>query len=196
MKIDCDAFRIHEGEKVHLGRRPTQVRDLYESHPHYEEAIGEQIAELTVQQRLLYANSSHSLLLIFQAMDAAGKDSAIAHVMSGVNPQGCQVHSFKHPSAEELSHDFLWRSMASLPARGQIGIFNRSYYEEVLIVRVYRLALFAWIRPTLVAGTARDARALSRASGTAMASRVRRFVDLSARPRTAAKGQPRSVIEH
>jgi PPK2 family polyphosphate:nucleotide phosphotransferase len=94
------------------------------------------IAELSVQQSLLYANNSHSLLLIFQAMDAAGKDSAIQHVMSGVNPQGCQVFSFKHPSAEELAHDFLWRSTRCLPERGNIGIFNRSYYEEVLIVRV------------------------------------------------------------
>ena len=85
---------------------------------------------------MLYANNDHSLLLIFQAMDAAGKDSAIKHVMSGVNPQGCQVTSFKHPSTAELAHDFLWRTTRCLPERGQIGIFNRSYYEEVLIVRV------------------------------------------------------------
>jgi PPK2 family polyphosphate:nucleotide phosphotransferase len=94
-------------------------------------------------QTLLYANNKHSLLLVFQAMDAAGKDSAIKHVMSGVNPQGCQVHSFRHPSAEELEHDFLWRAAGRLPERGHIGIFNRSYYEEVLIVRVHPRILAA-----------------------------------------------------
>jgi len=88
-------------------------------------------------QTLLYASDRYALLLIFQAIDAAGKDSAIKHVMSGVNPQGCQVFSFKHPSAEELDHDFLWRTTRALPERGRIGIFNRSYYEEVLIVRVH-----------------------------------------------------------
>ncbi len=88
-------------------------------------------------QQLLYASNRHAVLLIFQAMDAAGKDGAIRHVMSGVNPQGCQVFSFKHPSAAELLHDFLWRTTRDLPERGRIGIFNRSYYEEVLIVRVH-----------------------------------------------------------
>src|SRR5579871_4800655 len=94
----------------------------------------ERLAEL---QELLYADNRWSLLLIFQALDAAGKDSAIKHVMSGVNPQGCQVFSFKHPSAEELAHDFLWNATRRLPERGHIGIFNRSYYEEVLVVRVH-----------------------------------------------------------
>jgi len=136
MKIDCDDFRIAEGKKAGLAKRPTTVQPLYKSRKRYQALIEEQIAELAVQQTLLYANNSHSLLLIFQAMDAAGKDSAIKHVMSGVNPQGCQVYSFKHPSTEELEHDFLWRSTRCLPERGQIGIFNRSYYEEVLIVRV------------------------------------------------------------
>ena len=93
--------------------------------------------ELSSLQRLHYASNRYALLLIFQAMDAAGKDGAIRHVMSGVNPQGCQVFSFKHPSATELEHDFLWRTTRSLPERGRIGIFNRSYYEEVLIVRVH-----------------------------------------------------------
>jgi polyphosphate kinase 2 (PPK2 family) len=88
-------------------------------------------------QNVLYASNQYALLLIFQAMDAAGKDSAIKHVMSGVNPQGCQVFSFKHPSTEELEHDFLWRTTRCLPERGRIGIFNRSYYEEVLIARVH-----------------------------------------------------------
>jgi len=136
MKIDCSAFRVQEGETVSLAKRPTTVAPLYRSRKHYRALIEETIAELTLQQSMLYANSSHCLLLIFQAMDAAGKDSAIKHVMSGVNPQGCQVYSFKHPSTAELAHDFLWRTTRCLPERGQIGIFNRSYYEEVLIVRV------------------------------------------------------------
>jgi len=136
MKIDCSDFRIVEGKKAGLAMRPTAVKPLYRSRKHYRALIEEHIAELAVQQSLLYANNSHSLLLIFQAMDAAGKDSAIKHVMSGVNPQGCQVYSFKHPSTAELAHDFLWRTTRCLPERGQIGIFNRSYYEEVLIVRV------------------------------------------------------------
>ncbi|MGF1524686.1 MAG: polyphosphate kinase 2 family protein [Leptolyngbyaceae cyanobacterium] len=95
------------------------------------------IEELAKFQDKLYAQNIHALLIIFQAMDAAGKDSTIKHVMSGINPQGCQVFSFKHPSAEELDHDYLWRSFKALPERGRIGIFNRSYYEEVLIVRVH-----------------------------------------------------------
>ena len=101
---------------------------------------------------MLYASNSRALLLIFQAMDAAGKDGAIAHVMSGINPQGCQVFSFKHPSAEELQHDFLWRTTRNLPERGRIGIFNRSYYEEVLIVRVHPEILRAEGLPDTSAG--------------------------------------------
>ena len=97
----------------------------------------EHVAQLSSQQQLLYASNRYAVLLIFQAMDAAGKDGAIRHVMSGVNPQGCQVFSFKHPSPSELQHDFLWRTTRDLPERGRIGIFNRSYYEEVLIVRVH-----------------------------------------------------------
>jgi PPK2 family polyphosphate:nucleotide phosphotransferase len=136
MKIDCDEFRVVEGKKAALDRRPTTIKPLYPSRDAYQALIKEHVAKLSVQQGMLYANDTHSLLLIFQAMDAAGKDSAIKHVMSGVNPQGCQVYSFKHPSAAELAHDFLWRTTRCLPERGQIGIFNRSYYEEVLIVRV------------------------------------------------------------
>ena len=136
MKIDCADFLIAEGKAAGLEKRPTTLAPLYRSHKHYRALIAEHIGELSVQQSMLYANGSHSLLLIFQAMDAAGKDSAIRHVMSGVNPQGCQVHSFKHPSATEMAYDFLWRSSRCLPERGQIGIFNRSYYEAVLIVRV------------------------------------------------------------
>lgn len=136
MRISFEEFGVLEGESLDLEKRPTAIKPLYRSRKHYAELIEAHVAELTVQQSLLYANGSHSLLLIFQAMDAAGKDSAIQHVMSGVNPQGCQVFSFKHPSAQELAHDFLWRDTRCLPERGNIGIFNRSYYEEVLIVRV------------------------------------------------------------
>jgi PPK2 family polyphosphate:nucleotide phosphotransferase len=97
----------------------------------------EQVEKLIALQNLLYASDKYAVLMIFQAMDAAGKDSAIKNVMSGINPQGCQVYSFKHPSVEELDHDFLWNATRKLPERGRIGIFNRSYYEEVLIVRVH-----------------------------------------------------------
>ena len=110
---------------------------MYKSKEQYQELLGEHVAQLSSLQQLLYASNRYAVLLIFQAMDAAGKDGAIKHVMSGVNPQGCQVFSFKHPSAAELQHDFLWRTTRDLPERGRIGIFNRSYYEEVLIVRVH-----------------------------------------------------------
>jgi PPK2 family polyphosphate:nucleotide phosphotransferase len=137
MKIDPGKFRVGQGEKVKLKKRPTRVKPCYSSKEHYQELLGEHVAELSGLQDRLYADDRYALLLIFQAMDAAGKDGAIKHVMSGVNPQGCQVFSFKHPSAEELEHDFLWRTTRNLPERGRIGIFNRSYYEEVLIVRVH-----------------------------------------------------------
>jgi PPK2 family polyphosphate:nucleotide phosphotransferase len=137
MKIIPKQFRVHEGHAVHLKEWPTKVKSFYKSGNHYEQILAEHIKELSALQGLLYADNRHSLLLIFQAMDAAGKDGAIKHVMSGVNPQGCQVFSFKHPSLEEREHDFLWRTTRCLPERGHIGIFNRSYYEEVLIVRVH-----------------------------------------------------------
>jgi PPK2 family polyphosphate:nucleotide phosphotransferase len=137
MKIDADDFRVREDAKVELDDWPTRVDPLYKSKAHYKELLAEQVEELSDQQQLLYASDGHAVLLIFQAMDAAGKDGVIRHVMSGVNPQGCQVFSFKHPSATELQHDFLWRTTLDLPERGRIGIFNRSYYEEVLIVRVH-----------------------------------------------------------
>ena len=137
MKIDPNDFRVHEGKKVDLKKWATLIKPMYKSKEHYQELLDAQVQELSVLQRLLYASNRYAVLLIFQAMDAAGKDGAIQHVMSGINPQGCQVFSFKHPSAEELEHDFLWRTTQSLPERGRIGIFNRSYYEEVLIVRVH-----------------------------------------------------------
>ena len=130
-------FRVHAGQTVKLKHWPTAVRPVYRSKKHYRRLLAEHVEQLSDLQRLLYASNQFALLVIFQAMDAAGKDGAIAHVMSGVNPQGCQVFSFKHPSPQELEHDFLWRTVRRLPERGQIGIFNRSYYEEVLIARVH-----------------------------------------------------------
>ena len=137
MKINPDDYRVPEGKKVDLKKWPTRCKPVYASKDVYHKRLNEQVEELSNLQRLLYATNRYSVLLIFQAMDAAGKDGAIRNVMSGVNPQGCQVFSFKHPSAEELEHDFLWRTTRNLPERGHIGIFNRSYYEEVLIVRVH-----------------------------------------------------------
>ncbi len=137
MKINSKDFRVQEGEKVNLKKWPTLVKPVYQSKEQYRELLGEQVEELSSLQQLHYASNRYAVLLIFQAMDAAGKDGAIKHVMTGVNPQGCQVFSFKHPSATELEHDFLWRTTQCLPERGRIGIFNRSYYEEVLIVRVH-----------------------------------------------------------
>ena len=113
------------------------MEPIYKSKDQYHKLLGEHVGQLSAQQRLLYASNRYAVLLIFQAMDAAGKDGAIKHVMSGVNPQGCQVFSYKHPSPAELQHDFLWRTTRDLPERGRIGIFNRSYYEEVLIARVH-----------------------------------------------------------
>ncbi|GFO67652.1 polyphosphate--nucleotide phosphotransferase [Geomonas limicola] len=137
MKLDVDQFRVREGDQVTLKKQPTRIKPVYDSKPHYQELLEEHILKMSKLQGLLYAHNRYALLLIFQAMDAAGKDSAIKHVMSGINPQGCEVYSFKHPSTEELDHDFLWRTTRQLPQRGRIGIFNRSYYEEVLIVRVH-----------------------------------------------------------
>ncbi len=136
-QINPKDFRVPAGAKVDLAKWPTDVKPVYRSKKHYNQCLRDQVEELSDQQRLLYATDRHAVLLIFQAMDAAGKDGAIRHVMSGVNPQGCQVFSFKHPTATELDHDFLWRTTRALPERGRIGIFNRSYYEEVLIVRVH-----------------------------------------------------------
>jgi len=137
MKINSKDFRVRPGEKVKLREWATIVKPFYKSKKRYQKLLEEHVEKLSSLQRLLYASNRYALLLIFQAMDAAGKDGAIRHVMSGVNPQGCQVSSFKQPSADELEHDFLWRTTRRLPERGQIGIFNRSYYEEVLIVRVH-----------------------------------------------------------
>jgi len=137
MKINIKDFCVPAGKKIKLDKWPTHVKPVYKSKKQYKAMLEKQVEELSEQQQLHYASDSYAVLLIFQAMDAAGKDGAIKHVMSGINPQGCQVFSFKHPSATELEHDFLWRTTQALPERGHIGIFNRSYYEEVLIVRVH-----------------------------------------------------------
>jgi len=137
MKIHSTNFRVTEGDEVDLKSWPTEIDPVYKSKRQYNKILTEHVEQLSEQQQLLYATNRQALLLIFQAMDAAGKDGAIKHVMSGANPQGCQVFSFKHPSVAELEHDFLWRTTRDLPERGKIGIFNRSYYEEVLIVRVH-----------------------------------------------------------
>ncbi len=137
MKIKAKDFRVMPGEKVKLDEWPTIVKPFYKSKKQYQKILQEHIAELNSLQKLHYASGCYALLLIFQGMDAAGKDGAIRHVLSGINPQGCKVFSFKQPCAEDLQHDFLWRTTCRLPERGQIGIFNRSYYEEVLVVRVH-----------------------------------------------------------
>jgi len=137
MKMNSTDFRVAEGDDVNLGKWPTKIEPVYQTKTTYKKLLNEHVKLLSLQQELLYATNQHAILLIFQAMDAAGKDGAIKHVMSGINPQGCQVFSYKHPSPLELQHDFLWRTTRDLPERGRIGIFNRSYYEEVLIVRVH-----------------------------------------------------------
>ena len=149
MKLACDPknFRVpvspKESKTFHLAKHPTRTNALYKSRKDYNKLLESFTGELHDLQRILYAHNRYALLLIFQGMDTAGKDGAIRHVMSGVNPQGCQVHSFKQPSHAELAHDFLWRTTKRLPPRGHIGIFNRSYYEEVLIVKAVPAVLAA-----------------------------------------------------
>jgi PPK2 family polyphosphate:nucleotide phosphotransferase len=137
VKIHPKNFQVRGGGKIRLGRHPTRIRALYRSEKDYKRCLAADAEKLSGLQRQLDASKGYAVLLIFQAIDAAGKDGAIGHVLTGVNPEGCEVHSFKAPSAEELAHDFLWRTACRLPARGRIGVFNRSYYEEVLIARVH-----------------------------------------------------------
>jgi len=137
MNIRSKDFIASAEKKLRLSELPTSVKPYFKSKKDYQATLEKHIRDMSALQSLLYADDRYAVLLIFQAMDAAGKDSAIKHVMSGVNPQGCQVFSFKHPSTQDLEHDFLWRTTLCLPERGHIGIFNRSYYEEVLIVRVH-----------------------------------------------------------
>ena len=147
MKKLAKELRVQPREEVDLKRRPTLIKPVYESKGEYKQFLDEHIARLSAAQDLLYATNRYAFLIIFQAMDAAGKDGCIKHVMSGVNPQGCDVFSYSHPSAAELRHDFLWRTTRDLPERGKIAIFNRSYYEEVLIVRVHPAILRAQAVP-------------------------------------------------
>jgi len=140
-----ERFRVPPGKSLHLKDHDTgwaQTKELKELGKHTVKQRAQTVLEKNIQnlaeaQQLLYADNRYAILVILQAMDAAGKDGTIKHVMSGVNPQGCQVFSFKQPSAEELDHNFLWRCMKRLPERGRIGIFNRSYYEDVLVVKVH-----------------------------------------------------------
>ena len=155
-----DPYRVTNGSRFRLkGIDPDDTRGLKDEHkPEAQKRLAEGVAWLADEQDKLYAQDRRSLLLVFQAMDAAGKDGTIKHVMSGVNPQGCQVTSFKQPSAEELDHDWMWRSWKALPERGRIGIFNRSYYEEVLVVRVHEsiLATQKLPKPALTKGIFRE----------------------------------------
>jgi len=137
MTIDSKSYHVPPGKKLNLSEWSTTAPALTNSKKHYQKLLEEHVKDLSALQQLHYASNRHALLIIFQGMDGAGKDGAIKHVMSGINPQGCEVSSFKQPSAEELEHDFLWRTACRLPERGRIGIFNRSYYEEVLVVRVH-----------------------------------------------------------
>ena len=129
---------VPPGKTISLSDYDPEYVGKVKSKEEAEELLAEDNADISRLQDILYAHDVYAVLMIFQAMDAAGKDGAIKHVMSGINPQGCQVYSFKNPSMEELDHDYLWRSMKALPERGRFGIFNRSYYEEVLIVRVHQ----------------------------------------------------------
>ena len=156
MTIDPKDFRVPGGNKITLKKWATDIKPLYKSEKHYKELLATDVGELSALQRLLYASNGYSVLLIFQGMDAAGKDGAISHVLTGVNPQGCEVYSFKHPSAEEVEHDFLWRTTCRLPERGRIGVFNRSYYEEVLVVRVHPEVLRSEGIPGQLTGTKAD----------------------------------------
>lgn len=137
MKIKSEDFRVRPAKRVKIKDWPTSVKPYFRSKDEYQDILRGHVADLSSLQRLHYASNRYGLLIIFQGMDSAGKDGAIRHVMSGINPQGCQVFSFKQPTVEELEHDFLWRTERKLPQRGYIGIFNRSYYEDVLVVRVH-----------------------------------------------------------
>lgn len=137
LKLDLDDYRVPDGKAFRIKKAKTKVKSLYRDEAHYESLIAEFRMEIDDLQQKMYAQDRQALLLVFQAMDAAGKDSTIRAVLSGVDPAGCEVTAFKRPSENELDHDFLWRTVQCLPQRGRIGVFNRSYYEEVLAVRVH-----------------------------------------------------------
>ena len=146
-KINTADFRVSPADAVKLSEWPSRVKPLCKNKKHYKKMLKHHVDSLADLQRLHYASARYAVLLVFQGMDSAGKDGAIRHVMSGINPQGCEVFSFKQPNTEELKHDFLWRTTCRLPERGRIGIFNRSYYEEVLVVRVHPQMLQAQAIP-------------------------------------------------
>ena len=151
--IDPEIFRVLASTTMRLKDCPTIIKPFYQSKKDYRQLLENGTKELGELQNILNASGKYALLIIFQAMDAAGKDGAIRHVMSGINPQGCHVHSFKQPTEKELKHDFLWRAACVLPDRGEIGIFNRSYYEDVLIVKVHPEILDKQNLPEMKAGT-------------------------------------------
>jgi PPK2 family polyphosphate:nucleotide phosphotransferase len=166
MKIISKKYRVSPRQRVRLSRLPTEVPAYCPTKKHYKKVLRRQTEDISALQERHYAQGRSALLLIFQGIDAAGKDGAIRHILSGVNPQGCEVYSFKRPSDEELKHDFLWRSVCRMPERGRIGIFNRSYYEDVLVVRVH---------PELLAGQALPA--AGRGAGGIWAGRYKSIVD-------------------
>lgn len=137
MKIDIGSLLVEEDKKLSLADRPTRLDPLYSSKTEYAEALARHAEQLGALQEKLYVSGTHALLVVLQGMDSSGKDGAIKHVMSGVNPQGCRIASFKAPTSLEAHHDFLWRCSSQLPERGVIGVFNRSYYEAVLVERVH-----------------------------------------------------------
>ena len=137
MRVETKPFLVDGGDRVDLAARPTRIDPVYTSKADYRDRLAAHVKALSKLQQAHYAAGHAALLVIIQAMDAGGKDGVVRHVLSGINPQGCQVTSFKPPSELERRHDFLWRSTRALPQRGQIGVFNRSYYEEVLVVRVH-----------------------------------------------------------
>ncbi len=145
--MDYNKLRAEEGKKLNLKDHKTDFTGDYKDKTEAIEDLEKNVTRLAELQDVLYAQNVHALLIVFQAMDAAGKDGAIKHVMSGLNPQGCQVFSFKQPSSEDLDHDYLWRCAKNTPERGRLGIFNRSYYEEVLVVRVHPEILQAQALP-------------------------------------------------
>ena len=137
MKTHLSDFRFTQKKRFVARKQPTKIKSIYEDDADYERQIAELRLELDARQKKMFAHNRHSMLVIFQAMDAAGKDSTLTHVFTGVNPMGVEVSAFKKPSEDELDHDFLWRTTTQLPQRGRIGVFNRSYYEEVLICKVH-----------------------------------------------------------
>lgn len=213
LKQIVKACRVHEGEAVDLRKRSTSIPPFFDGKAAYQAMLDEHVSRLSRFQELLYAANRHAILLIFQAMDAGGKDGCIKHVMSGVNPQGCRVTSFSHPTPIELRHDFLWRTTRELPERGMIGIFNRSYYEEVLIVRVHPEILAAEALPddghdaALWAGRFRSINALERhltTNGTRIAKvflhiskdeQKKRLLDRLETPEKNWKIQPSDIEE-